>query len=478
MNTFSKTLPTLGLLFLPFLPLLAGSTTDIAATPSVVEGANNQVNEINVGKHPEILTDPTKVFQEAFDSSAHRVFIPNLGEPYVVEPLFIKRGNKEIVIEAGVVIRAKKGAFKSTTSCLLRLENVRNVTIQGNGATLEMNRMEYRDESHEPSEHRHGLSIGGCENIIIENLSVNHTGGDGIYIAGAYYFNPPYPDEAVEVKLKGKNGPTTRREIITSRNIIIRKVVADHNHRQGLSLISGDKILIEDCVFKNTSGTAPSDGLDIEPSMPHNIIRNVVVRNCVAENNDGVGFMVYLRKMKKSSEPVDILFENCRVLSGKGTGLAVGAIGDEGVESTIIFNNCFVENTQKPGLYVYDKSYKTGKVIFENCIVQNAAISAEQGTDSPELAASQTSMRRPPQAPIVFFLRRLPDLTDQFGGVELRNCYVEDSLNRPVIAQGARSGPEDIIIRNVSGSVKTKHQDPVMHLGEYVKDVNIELSAK
>src|SRR5690606_37523249 len=112
----------------------------------------------------------------------------------------------------------------------------------------------------------------------------------------------------------------------------IRRVVADRNHRQGLSLISGVNVLIEDCLFKNTSGTPPQHGLCIEPGNLRNQLKNVVVRNCVSEKNAGGGFSVYLRKLKQTSEPVDIVIEGCEVRGSEGAGLIVGAIGDRNDE--------------------------------------------------------------------------------------------------------------------------------------------------
>ncbi|NJN00443.1 MAG: right-handed parallel beta-helix repeat-containing protein, partial [Aquincola sp.] len=43
-------------------------------------------------------------------------------------------------------------------------------------------------------------------------------------------------------------------------------VTADNNRRQGLSIVEANGVLVTDSVFKNTRGTRPSAGIDLEPS--------------------------------------------------------------------------------------------------------------------------------------------------------------------------------------------------------------------
>ncbi len=417
--------------------------------------------------------DLTAALQAAFDSDAARVIIPNREKPYIVGPLRIEKGDKEIILEEGVVLQAKPNAFKEIKECLLRIDHAKNVTLRGKGATLRMNRMEYRNAEHKPSEWRHGIGIYGCENILVEDVRVEETGGDGVMISGGVYPHPPYPEGSVKAP-QGWKG----RVIPGSRNVTIRRVVADRNHRQGLSLISGENILIEDCVFSNTSGTRPSNGLDIEPSMPYNLLKNIVVRNCISEANDGGGFMVYLRKMKDHSDPVDVLIENCEVRGGKGTGLAVAAVGDNGVDAKVTFRNCKVRDVEKAGIYVYDKSYKKGIVRFENCHVSNVATSEEAGPSSPEAPVEPNELRPPPQAPVVLYLRRQPDLTEHFGGVVFENCVIEDDEDRPLVTQGARTGATTIAISEVHGTIITSKPNPVLNLGENTSNVTLTVSSK
>jgi len=454
---------------------MVGLTLSTRANENAVQVEEPNLHTLNVAEHPAILNDPTKAFNEAFNSSAKRVVVPCRETPYVVGPIVMTNGDKEIVLEPGVVIQAKPGAFKPTMACLIRLENANNVVIRGNGATLRMNRMEYREPDHRPSEHRHALAIAGCDDILVEDLTVEESGGDGVYIGGLWYDANPALKKSIEIPEKEK----TRWMIPSSRNVTIRRVIADRNHRQGLSLITGENILIEDCVFKNTSGTPPMHGLCIEPAHVQNRLKNVVVRNCISEMNDSAGFSVYLRKLKQNSEPVEILIEDCEVRGSKGAGLVVGAIGDNkdsGVSARITFRNCLVKDTEKAGIYVYDKSFSTGEVVFDGCHLKNVAKSAIGGSSSPEAAQQEVAeSRRPPVAPIVFYLRRQSNLTNHFGGIVFKDCQLEDDVDRPVIAQGAKVGPENILISKLSGTIQTSRENPVMNLGEPGADVTLTL---
>lgn len=458
------------------------------AAATVAAAAATAPEVISLADHKDVHTDPTKALTEVLNSNAKKVIIPDLGKPYVVSPILVRNGDKEIVFEPGAVIAAQPGAYKDKMASLIRFENVQNVAIHGNGATLRMNREEYRQPDHERSEHRHGLNIAGSENILVEDLNIEETGGDAIYLGGVIYSRPPYPANTVEVSWEYKDKTIRHHTVPTNRNVTIRRVVTDRNHRQGISLITGENILIEDCLFKNTDGTPPMHGFCIEPALPYHLVKNVVVRNSVAENNSGAGFSAYLRKLRKpyklngvlkQPDPVDVLIEDCQVRGSKGAGLVVGAIGDrddEGIDAKIVFKDCTVEDTERAGIYIYDKSYKTGTVIFDNVRMKNVAKSATGGSASPELTTTASNTRRqPPSAPVVFYLRRQSDLPNHFGGVVFKDCVIEDEKDRPLVDAGAYIGIESIQISDVHGTIKTSQKNPRMNLGEYTSDVTLEL---
>ena len=124
--------------------------------------------------------DSTAFLQAAIDSGARTVVVDKQDAPWTVTPLTL-RSDLELVLEEGVEIVAKAGAFRPKGDCLMRAANVENLTIrgEGTGATLRMRKPEYWEAPYEKSEWRHGLSILSSKNVKIENLRIAETGGDG-----------------------------------------------------------------------------------------------------------------------------------------------------------------------------------------------------------------------------------------------------------------------------------------------------------
>lgn len=340
------------------------------------------------GFEPE---DATTCIQSAIDSKASKLVVPYMGMPWIVRPVKL-RSNLEICFEPGVVVLAKKDEFKGKGDSLFTAVNCENISLTGYGARLCMNKADYQSDAYEKAEWRMCLDIMGCSNIRIEGLSLEESGGDGIYL-----------------------GATEKQPWCA--NVTIRDVVCLNHHRQGISVISAVNLLIENCTLTGTSGTAPKAGIDLEPNRDNEKMVNVVVRNCTMGENDGAGILVYLKPMRSTTEPVSILFENCHVRSGRDQGIAVGAIGDDGPCGWIEFRNCTVENTDNGGTYVYDKSATAAEVRFVNCKWNNVA-----------------TLRRHQKhgAPILISLRR-ESITKKHGGIVFEDCVVFDAYDRPAL---------------------------------------------
>eukprot|EP01050_Picozoa_sp_SAG11_P009079 SAG11_NODE_833_length_6943_cov_4.544126_2_plen_326_part_00 len=103
-------------------------------------------------------TDATSILQNAFASGASLLNIDSVGQPplpWVVTPLFLENVTDLIVvIEAGVTILAKEGAFHGGGDCLLLFRNCHNITLKsgisvaGEASTrgiLRMRRADYAD---------------------------------------------------------------------------------------------------------------------------------------------------------------------------------------------------------------------------------------------------------------------------------------------------------------------------------------------
>ena len=376
------------------------------AVDEVKSGQRAEANAAWWGFNAE---DSTEYLQAAIDSGARKLVVPYMGREWIARPLKL-RGNLEVVFEPGVVVLAKKDEFKGKGDSLFSASDASDITLRGYGAALRMRKKDYQTEPYQKAEWRMALDLSGCRRICVEGLSLESSGGDGIYLGATG--NLPYCED-----------------------VVIRDVVCHDNHRQGISVIGAVNLLIENCVLSNTDGTAPQAGIDLEPNGPREKLVNVVVRNTRMQNNSGAGILVYLKNLSRESDPVSIRFENCYVKGGKDAGIALGALKDDGPQGAVEFVNCTIEDTQKCGAYVYDKSPGAAVARFVNCKWKNVA------TSDPG---------NPLRVPILIhsFLKKT---SAKLGGVEFTGCYVYDEQDRPALV--LRCPDEADIVSELKGTI-------------------------
>ena len=265
-----------------------------------------------------IPDDSTEILQKALDSEFSTIIIPAMSGPWVTKPLFLKRDNLTIILEPGALLVAKRDEFYGRGDSLLTLDAVKNITIQGYGATFKMWREDYDKKPYTHAEWRTGIDIISCDNILIEGLTIQDTGGDGIYIG----------------QKKDEGYPTY------SSNIIIKNMRLLRNYRQGISVISVKNLLIDNCYIYGTKGTLPQAGIDFEPNRAIENLINCRVTNSQIQNNKGAGILIWLKSLDKTSEPVDITIENCVVnQNGWGLGIYLGGLKGEPGGTLTLSNN-------------------------------------------------------------------------------------------------------------------------------------------
>jgi hypothetical protein len=69
------------------------------------------------------------------------------------------------------------------------------------------------------------------------------------------------------------------------RRIRVEGVTTDGNRRQGVSVVSAEDVTFRGCRFRNTRGTPPEGGVDLEPDDPRWPNRNIVFIGCDFEGN-------------------------------------------------------------------------------------------------------------------------------------------------------------------------------------------------
>ncbi len=418
------------------------------AVEEVLSGEEKTANAAWWGFDPE---DATEVLQAAIDSGAKTVIVPYKGDPWIVRPIRL-RSHLKLVFEPGVLILAKEGEFHGGGDSLFRAVDQSDITVTGYGATLRMRKKDYQSDAYKRAEWRMGLSFSGCQRIRIEGVRCESSGGDGIYIGSS-----------------GKNR--------WCEDVVIRDVVSHDNHRQGISVISAVNLLIENCRFSDTSGTPPEAGIDLEPDSADERLVNCVIRNCVMENNQGHAILVYLKPLTKESHPVSIRFENCVSRMGHSanlspesftdntlrgwSGMAVGAVRDDGPQGTVEFINCTAENTGKEGAKVFDKSADGVRVRFVNCNWRNPWVSRHR---------EYGGMR----VPLLLHLRR-PELTKTIGGVDFVDCTVYDDAYRPAFLLEEDKSPL-LGAHDLTGRITVDSPHPPwMKLGPNAERVTLEV---
>eukprot|EP01043_Picozoa_sp_COSAG02_P057167 COSAG02_NODE_6895_length_3301_cov_1.576827_4_plen_422_part_00 len=314
------------------------------------------------------------------------------GSPWVVaerappannHALLVGAAHANVVLELrpGVVIQARRGAFKPAACYLLLIQNATNFTVRAHGgAKIQMWREDYNDSSkYTASEDRHAVSIAGSSNVLIDGLTVDGSGGDGIIIS--YRKCGPSEPSCFAAQQQG--------EYAQSYNITVRECEFTRNRRQGMSIIGGVNLSIENTVFSNTGsdgyGTDPMAGVDVEPS-ERDYLRNITFRNCRAEGNTGAGFSLYLALYNISHGPVTVTFENCSVtgtgpkrpVAGRGgstddqVGFSFGAMYP-GMQGLVLVRGGSVSRTRLPAVIISDKAVGSTPLHISGLRVEDVA---------------------------------------------------------------------------------------------------------
>jgi len=393
--------------------------------------------------------DATDSLQAAIDSVAERVVVPYVGKPWIVRPIRL-RSDQVVTFEPGVLLLAKKGEFHGGGDSLLTAQNASDITIRGYGAVLRMRKTDYQGDAYEKAEWRMGLRLMGCRRVTVEGLRIENTGGDGIYV-----------------------GSTRKNR--WCEDVAIRDTTCWGNHRQGISVISAVNLLVENCLLAETDGTPPESGIDFEPDSADERLVNCVVRNCRFENNSGHAILVYLKPLATESQPVSIRFENCVSRMGKPgmsprdfdnrrihgwSGMAVGAVSDDGPQGLVEFVNCTSENTGREGAKVFDKSARSVRVRFVNCRWSNSWLSRHG-----EIAG--------PRVPVLLHLRN-PEITRHPGGVEFVDCKVFENRIGALVQYVDDS--EKHGLQNVTGEIGVRNRfGSRAQLGRDTRNVDLRL---
>jgi len=336
-----------------FCVRISAGTQNFAKPELVREVLDGKRGEARVSWWGFDVKDSTEFLQNAINSKARKLIIDRQASAWITRPL-TGVNNQEIVFEAGTELVALKGAFHPKGDCLLSFQRCTNVIIRGNNhdggksARIRMHKEDYQSGAYESSEWRHGLNFEGCQNVLIQDLAIEKTGGDGIYLGATWDKHP-------------------------NLDVVIRRVDCNDNHRQGISVISVEKLLIEDCLLRNTDGTAPRAGIDFEPNCPDDSLINCVVRHCRAENNAGTGYQICSQSMSSHSKPISIYLENCVSHSNQQHAVHLCSAPKDPPGGLLRIAHLVSESDAMAGLAVQFNPYNAVRIDMEDTVIRDAA---------------------------------------------------------------------------------------------------------
>ena len=199
----------------------------------------------------------------------------------------------------GAVLKAKPNASESYA--ILSLDGVSDVNVVG--GTLEGERSAHQGTT---GEWGMGLRITHSSRVTVDSVTARECWGDGFYVGGR------------------------------SSDITLCDATADHNRRQGLSIVSVERMVVRGCTFRNTAGTEPECGIDVEPNRGETVT-GLTITDCLLQGNRGGGFAGGpAARDAFSAAFTGSRIANNRVIGNRSYGIAISACEGNTVEGNTI----------------------------------------------------------------------------------------------------------------------------------------------
>lgn len=249
--------------------------------------------------------DATSALQAAIDTGARRVIVPNMGTDWLVSTIMLTMSNQDIILEEGANITGKAGAsfLFSTKDAAISLSNFKMI---GSGNVL-------------TNSNGHVFGLYSPYHVTVSGMTITDAGIDGVYI-----------------------GQNPFRSGLVTHNITLQDVVIDNATRNGISIITADKLLIDNCIIINTSGASPQSGIDFEPNNESNYLTDCVVRNTISSYNVNQSVVLQLDHLSEANRnAATITIENCTFVGGGG---GAGMWVTLGLPGLVVKDNLFVNN--------------------------------------------------------------------------------------------------------------------------------------
>ncbi|MCC0179538.1 right-handed parallel beta-helix repeat-containing protein [Waterburya agarophytonicola K14] len=300
--------------------------------------------------------------QKAIDSGDSTVIIPKAAQPWLVgETIYAKQANQKIVFQPGVVMLAQKGAFKPKTANMVTVL-ADNVTLSGYDAKFRMRKADYQNPNlYEPSQFRHIIAFRGANNFVVEGLTLQDSGGDGLFIS---------------------HGQSQKNQLPAKKysSGIVRDVISRNHHRLGMSIMSAQDLLVENSTFQGSSGTKPASGVDIEPDHDWQKLANIKFINNKFINNQRNGIQIGLIRYRGNNvSDISISFDGCTSTGNGEDGISINAHEPgftDGPKGFIDVKNCNIASSGENGIFIksdHKNPVDTFQINFDDITLKNTA---------------------------------------------------------------------------------------------------------
>lgn len=282
---------------------------------------------------PTGTADDTSYLQTKLDT--YKVVVLHTGTYYIdAETKLSVPSYRTIIFEKGAILQAITNDADSYT--VLELSAVSNVTIENAKITGDA-----QVHTGVTGESGHGLTILSCNNIKIVGADIRHCWGDGIYVNN-------------------------------STNVLIENIIVDSNRRNGFTLISGENIIVDGIIASNTDGTAPQSGIDIEPNVNTDQLKNIVFKNVKTISNTSFGFLIAPENICDAAHEINILIDGHDDYDS-AVGLCISGFRATALMTgSIMVNNAVYRESKSSALMIYDYyAVNTPPLIIKNPVIFN-----------------------------------------------------------------------------------------------------------
>lgn len=348
--------------------LTAGATA-VAATQGISAFAAVEIGTATMpagyvsvksyGARGDGVTDDSAAVQRAFNSSL-AVWFP--AGKYLVGNLALRSGltihgeggNSRLIQKVGsdnCVSANRNGGGSPDPRYNMTGVRIVNLWFEGQAGKISFN------------ESIHLLNLSAVSDMLIQGCSLVRYVGDGIYLGS------------------GKLGSERHNERVTIRKCTFDGVIK--NNRNGITVIDGTDIVIDECTFTRTGKQAMPGAIDLEPNKENDNfsrIRRITISDCTFRDiGSGSMICLMLRPNDYLQYPArDIYITNCKGY-GSGTAQQQSGLGitqnswSSNVDPTlntptlnVVVSGCYFENVYRPFAIMATKGVRIENTTFVN----------------------------------------------------------------------------------------------------------------